>query len=125
MLTLPARSALIEQPTRVSATSATLIDVILTNAKENISACGVIHLGISDHSLVYAVRKFTIPKSKPAVKEVRDYKHFVAEDFAADLSRMPWHITQQYDDPNDSWEAWKCLFNETLDRHAPLRHKRS
>ena len=46
---------LIDQPTRVTDTSATMIDLVLTNVKENIHASGVIHLGISDHSLIYAV----------------------------------------------------------------------
>ena len=62
-------------------TSATRIDLVLTNVKENIHASGVIHLGISDHSLIYAVRKFMLPKTNPAVREIRDYKHFDAELF--------------------------------------------
>ena len=49
--------------------------------KENISASGIIHLGMSDHSLVYAVRKFFNSKHKPAVTEVRDYKRFNTECF--------------------------------------------
>ena len=43
---------LIDKPTRVTDTSATSIDLVLTNAKENIHASGVIHLGILDHSLI-------------------------------------------------------------------------
>jgi hypothetical protein len=43
---------LINEPTRVTRTSATLIDLIFTNKKENIVKSGVIHLGISDHSLI-------------------------------------------------------------------------
>jgi hypothetical protein len=44
------------KPTRETNTLATLIDLVLTNAKENISTSGVIDLGMSDHSLIYAVR---------------------------------------------------------------------
>ena len=43
---------LIDKPTRVTDTSATMIDLVLTNVKENIHASGVIHLEISDHSLI-------------------------------------------------------------------------
>ena len=50
----------INEPTRVNSTSATIIDLILTNTPENILQSGVIHLGISDHSLVYALRKFSL-----------------------------------------------------------------
>ena len=64
-------------PTRlVTETTSTLIDLILTNKAENISYAGVLHLSISDHSLVYAVRKCELPKSRPSIKEVRDYKYF-------------------------------------------------
>ena len=46
-----------------------MIDLVLTNVKENIHASGVIHLGISDHSLIYAVRKFMLPKANPGALE--------------------------------------------------------
>ena len=58
---------LINKPTRETNTSATLIDLVLTNAKENISTSGVIDLGMSDHSLIYVVRKFTLPKLRPSL----------------------------------------------------------
>ena len=61
---------LIDEPTRVTDTSTTTIDLVLTNVKENIHASGVIHLGISDHSLIYAVRKFMLPKASPCVREI-------------------------------------------------------
>ena len=51
---------LINEPTRVTRASATLIDLIFTNRNENIVKSGVIHLGISDHSLAFAVRKFVL-----------------------------------------------------------------
>ena len=46
---------LIKEPTRVTKSSATTIDLIFTNMVDNIATSGVIHLGISDHSLIYAV----------------------------------------------------------------------
>lgn len=116
---------LINEPTRVTETSSTLIDLILTNRQENISSFGVIHLGISDHSLVYAVRKSIMPRSRPTVKEVRDFKNFNKDDFLADLARVPWDVVQDSDDPNECWRVWKLFFHEILNIHAPLRHKRT
>lgn len=116
---------LINEPTRVTPTSAALIDLILTNKPEEISQSGVIHLGISDHSLVFAVRKFSLPKSgQTKVREVRDFKNFVENDFIQDVSQLPWDIVYQFDNPNICWQVWKSLFLEALDRHAPLRRKR-
>ena len=92
--------------------------------KENRSASGVIHVGMSDHSLVYAVKKYVILKHKPTVREVRDYKRFNADGFLLDLAKMPWHVINQYSNPNECWRVWKSFFNDTLDMHAPIRHKR-
>ncbi len=113
----------INDPTRVTETTSTLIDLILTNKAENISCAGVLHLGISDHSLVYAVSKFELSKSRPSIKEVRDFKYFSDSDFRADLMQVPWD-TICYDDPNTCWIVWKSFFNEILNKHAPMRQRR-
>ena len=114
---------LINEPTRVTRTSATLIDLIFTNKKENIVKSGVIHLGISDHSLIFAVRKFFTPKSRQNVRYVRNFKNFNATDFLNDLSQMPWENVAQYENPNSCWQLyiWKSFYLQILDRHAPFR----
>ena len=111
---------LINKPTKVTKKLSTLIDLVLTTMKENISASGVIHVGMSNHSLVYAVRKYVILKHKPTVREVRDYKRFNADGSLWDLAKMPWHIINQYSNPNECWRVWKSLFNDTLNVHAPI-----
>jgi hypothetical protein len=67
-----------------------VIDVILSNTPENILTSGVLHIGISDHSLVYTVRKFKLSKFRPTAKEVRDFKHFSDSQFRSDLSQVHW-----------------------------------
>ena len=52
--------------TRVTKSSATTID-FNTNMVDIIAASDVIHLGILDHSLIYALRKFAVPKTKPTI----------------------------------------------------------
>ena len=71
---------LIEEPTRITPQSSTLFDLILTNS-DNVSQSGVFHSGISDHSLVYVIRKFKRPKNEPKLIKVRTFKNFVEEDF--------------------------------------------
>ena len=111
-------SQVINKPTRVTETTATLTDLILTNKPEYISSAWVLHLGISDHSLIYAVRKFDSPKSRPTIKGVRDFKHFSEFHFRADLVQVPWE-TICYDDPNICWTVWKSIFHEILNKHVP------
>ena len=54
--------SLMDEPARVTMTTSSLIDHIVTNTSEKISDSGVIHTGISDHSLVFAVRKIYVVK---------------------------------------------------------------
>ena len=56
---------LITEPTRVTNNSQTLIDLCVTNTPDKVRASRVLSIGISDHSLVYLVRKSTC--SKPVV----------------------------------------------------------
>ena len=50
-------SQMISEPTRITSTSRTLIDLCITNSPEKIVNSGVVHLGISDHSLVFMTIK--------------------------------------------------------------------
>jgi hypothetical protein len=45
-------------------TTTSLIDHIVTNTPEKISDSGVIHTGISDHSLIFAIRKTSVIKKQ-------------------------------------------------------------
>ena len=48
---------MIHEATRITATSSNLIDLCLTNTTCHIVKSGVINLSISDHSLLYMIRK--------------------------------------------------------------------
>ena len=55
---------LINEATRITPTTSTLIDLIFTNRPENVYCSGVSHVALSDHSLVYAKKKkCSIPTS--------------------------------------------------------------
>ena len=66
---------LIEEPTRITTHSSTLLDLIMTNSV-NVSKSGVLYSGISDHSLVYVIRKFKRPKSEPKLIKTRSFFFF-------------------------------------------------
>ena len=91
---------LIDEPMHITVISKTLIDLILTNRPENILSTGVIHLGISDHSLISVVRKFKLAKSCLTIKYVHNFKHFCVDEFHTDLLQAPWDMIFSIDDPN-------------------------
>ena len=120
-------SQLIDEATRVTMTTTSLIDHIVTNTPEKISDSGVIHTGISDHSLVFAIRKITVMNRKQEnIVEMRNMKNFNEEKFIAELLKQHWEYIYFFaENPNSMWEIWKKLFLEVLDKHAPLQHKKT
>ncbi len=79
-------SSLYHEHTRVTNTSATLIDLFFTHKRRNILQSGVLHIGISGHSLIYAVRKFCLPKSRESTK--RKHSKILCADIEVDMHEM-------------------------------------
>ena len=50
-------SQIISQPTRITNTSKSLIDLCFTNYCDKVTVSGAHSLGINDHSLIYLIRK--------------------------------------------------------------------
>ena len=101
-----------------------MIDIIITKIDDTkIIDSGVIHLGISDHSLVYKCHKIACQKETPKLIETRQFKHFNALRFQSELSEAFSHFPT-FNDPNKAWETWKEISLEITNKHAPLRQKR-
>ena len=78
--------------TYVTEFTKSLLDVCITSNPENIVYSGILHLGISDHSLIYAIRKINakpITESQGYV-EFRNFKKFKVSNFLNDLYGVPW-----------------------------------
>ena len=116
---------LIDQLTRITTTTVTLINHIFTNKPDIITNHGVLHIGISDHSLIYAIHKYNTPKTdRPKIIESRQFKNFDREAFIDDIKETPFHLASLLDDPKEMWEVWKSLFLEIANRHAPIRKRK-
>ena len=104
-------SHLIKELTRVNANTKTLIDVFITNKTESIIHSGVYPLSISDHNLIYAVRKISIPRAQPKFVESRNCKNFNELKFITDLKNAPWpHIDNSEDVNTGLGYMEKCVF---------------
>lgn len=115
---------LIEQPTRVTETTKTLIDLFITNSKENLTKWGTITTSISDHNLIYAIRKVGIRRGSPRFIETRNFKNFIEAKFMDDIKNTVWPSPNNENDINIVWEKWKFKMQSILDKHAPCRTKR-
>ena len=117
---------LIDKATRVTLTSKTLIDHIATTNKSNIVVSDVKEISLSDHFLVYCVRKFRgASKKQHKIISTRQMKNFSEEDFLKDLSKVDWKkIVTSTDDISLIVEKWSNMFSIILEKHAPTRNRR-
>ena len=113
----------IDNPTRVTKTSKSLIDVLLTSHAECYATSGSLHFGLSDHDLIFTVQKNKNSRPKPRLIEFRSRKNFNLPDFLADLKRVPWSSAYTFDNADDVWVHWRTLFKDVLDQHVPLKKK--
>ena len=112
---------LINEPTRVTLDTKTLIDHIATTDPKNIVNSGVIRLGISDHYTVFCVRKFMGKLLKsPKIFVTRQLKNFNKNAFIEALNRVYWDDLLDVDDPTIMVQLWTRVFVGILDRHAPV-----
>ena len=111
----------IKENTRITEYSRTQIDLIFTSRPE-LYVSGVLHVGFSDHSAVFAVRKLHRMKPPPPRSiETRNYKRYDKDAFVQDLNNVPWPLVSRSscDDVDSSWDTFKILFNDVANSHAP------
>ena len=114
---------LIKEPTRVTDTARSLIDVIFVYNEHRVVDSGVIPISLSDHYLILCILKAGVSKAKPRTMEYRSYKHFDVNSFNRDLNNVPWSILDIEENIDDALHTWNCLFSETADEHAPIKKR--
>ena len=91
---------LIDEPTRETTCSKSLIDHFYSNRKQNIVSAGVSRITISDHYLIYGIKKFPSLKGEQRFIEFRDFKNFNLENYLHDISEMNSVNFEPCTDPN-------------------------
>ena len=112
---------LVKKPTRITETTKSLIDVILTTNTDIVSLSDVLTCSVSDHHLVYLVLTLKTPRLEPSYVTIRSYANYNAKQFSEDLSLVPFHIISMFDDFDDQVETFNALFTDILDDQAPLK----
>ena len=92
-----------KEPTRVTENSQTLIDHFYTTNPNDITLCGVSTVCISDHYLIYGIRKSKIMKKRAKIIQYRDYKKFDEQVFLSDLQSSFFNFDLNQKDVNTSW----------------------
>ena len=95
---------LINEPTRVTDTTSTLVDLIYANYPDKVVCSGVCHVNISD---VNAYRKLSIAAISKRHNTInyRTFKNFNRDHFRNDIASQNWDVLDNFQDPNDMWRV--------------------
>lgn len=75
---------------------------------------GTLQVGISDHDLIFVVRKKKIPKPKARIIQFKNA-------FLTDLRNVPRDSSYTYDNIDDIWSHWSGLYTKIPEEHAPMK----
>jgi len=92
---------MIQEATRSTISSCTLLDLFVTTTKDLISFTGVFPLGISDHDLIYAIIRLKNKRPPPKFIKTRNYKRMDIEKFKHDFECTPFPIASIFEEPDD------------------------
>lgn len=115
-------SQLINEPTRISNTTSSLLDPIFVTSPEMICKSGLINCdAISDHHLVFCDLAYRKTKSMSKIITYRDFKSFNHNAFLQDLNNLPWHRLVETSDIDNKIAVFNDFIIKLYDTHAPLR----
>lgn len=116
---------IIDEPTRITQYSSTLIDPIFISNTNIVKNHGTINADIiTDHRLVFCDLAIEIFKRKSKMHTYRDFRYFNQQQFDNDLNSIPWHEILYI---NNIDEKIYTLTNNILrlfNTHAPIRTAR-
>ena len=117
---------LINQPTRETLNTSTLIDHIAISDHRNIVESGVLSIALSDHYMIYCVRKFRgALKGQHKKITTRQMKHFDETKFLDEISSIDWNSALQSSvDLDSAVENVTSLLSLVIEKHAPMRQRR-
>ena len=117
---------LVTEPTRITQTSATLIDHVYASNPENIVHCTTSSISLSDHFPVCFTRKINskLPKHKHITTLYRCFKHFNERSFISELANDLNTFVADKASIDEDFTCWSSLVLKHLNNHAPVKSKR-
>ena len=119
-------SQIVTSSTRVTPTSATCIDLILTTNPENHRVTEPFKIGLSDHYMVFTSLSLKIKGKNINHKYTtfRSYKNFNESAFINEVKKTFMNIHLHDCNMNDAWIKWKNKFLEISNKFAPIKRMR-
>ena len=101
-----------------------LIDLIVTNKPKRFVNTVSVNTEMSDfHNLVRTSTKFHVKQRKSTTFNYRSYTNFNVDSFTDDLSFIPYHIVDIFDDIDYSYWLWNELTMDVINELAPIKSR--
>ena len=118
-------SQIINEPTRITNHSQTLIDPIFVNNGDIINNSGTINADtLTDHRLVFCEINIKISKPMQKVHIYREFKSLNIDLFSDDLQSVPWQNIFYINNIDDKVDFLTKKIISLFDLHAPVRYAR-
>lgn len=111
---------IMDEPTRITESTASLIDLILTNS-ENITGKGTIDCPFSDHLIIFCQVKCTMENKRSDNFSYRSLKNIDFDLFQRDLEVIPFETIYNMENVDQKIEFLTNNLLALYDLHAPLR----
>ena len=112
---------LISVPTRVTATSQTVIDVIITSMSSKHVNTGVIQTTLSDHYMIFTDLCCSVKVTHHSREiKCRSFKYFNKDRFLDDVYHFVHSLNYGYN-LETLWDYFKTGFTRICNEHAPMR----
>jgi hypothetical protein len=124
---------IVNEPTRITASSATLLDHIIVDRSVEVKRIGVIDapeltdnrgIAITDHKLVCCEIKCPEEKKGPCFITYRDYSKFDLAKAIDSMTKVNWEAAKDQVDVNDIESCITLNIKKIFDEHAPIVCKR-
>ena len=116
-------SQLINEPTRITKNSATLIDHIYCLHKSMIYFSGVTNIHLSDHHLTF----FELSNMQCATQKKFNFYRRIArvskEQFINDFHALPWSLIDAAGDIDNAVTIFESLFRDLRNLHTPIKKR--
>ncbi|XP_057305372.1 uncharacterized protein LOC130642299 [Hydractinia symbiolongicarpus] len=109
----------IKGPTRITDTTESLIDVILTTKPENLMEIKIASTALSDHYAIGCKRKLNNIKQQYETIKCRDYSNYNSGELSRDLSNENWDSVYAERNPNNARDTLRDIVSRNFKKHAP------
>ena len=106
-------------PTRITQRSATIIDHISTNLKDDFFDAGILLTDLPDHFAPFFIRNFKIEKKLNEQKKERKINNETIHGFKALLKDYSWQSVIDTNSPKLAFTNFFSIFNDALDLAFP------